>query len=529
MTRTALLFRNVTSNWVGFAVNAVVTLLLTPYVLHELGVARYGIWILTGTLIGYYGFLDLGFRAGVTQYLTRYLAVQDHEKASDCISTAVVALAALGTTMVFLTVGAAFAAPYFFTFPPEMQHEAFWCILIFGVCTVVQCVLSPFSGIFWALQRFDLSNLIAIVTRLLSAGAIVAALKSGYGLIGVSVAFCGITALDYIVRAYVSRRLAPQLRISWRRANKERLREVCSFGGWYFLQSVNHFVYHYIPSMLIGLFMPIAAVGHYALAFGLSRQINSVLSPIPQVMYPAAAAEHAKNDMHALERLYHQGSRLMMLLMVPAVLGAYFWAEDFYRLWIGPSYLTGDPFPSVVLLFHLLLISTFFLFTSAVTQQILMGAGKVRMVSIAAIIGSIINLGSTLLLIRHYGLVGVALGSLIAVIALDFIAMPLMLQHALGFSVLDFLKQSCFRPLGTGILQAGMMGCVQLAGHPQTVAELAFQGAQAVLGSTAIAALLGLTRDERQRYVVQPIRSFFKKILNSGISGGPGSLLDKKR
>ena len=47
--------------------------------LHALGTARYGIWILTSSIIGYYGLLDLGFRAGVTQYLTRYLAVGDYQ------------------------------------------------------------------------------------------------------------------------------------------------------------------------------------------------------------------------------------------------------------------------------------------------------------------------------------------------------------------------------------------------------------------------------------------------------------------
>ena len=52
--------------------------------------------------------------------------------------------------------------------------------------------------------------------------------------------------------------------------------------------------------MLIGAFMPIAAVGYYALATGLSRQVNSILSPVPQVVYPAAAELHAQNDLGRL-------------------------------------------------------------------------------------------------------------------------------------------------------------------------------------------------------------------------------------
>src|SRR5882672_7664269 len=105
MTRSSTILRNVASNWVGFAVNAAVTLALTPFILRELGPARYGIWILTSSIIGYYGLLDIGFRSGVTQYLTRYLAVGDHERASECLSSAVAVLASLGVVMLGLSVG----------------------------------------------------------------------------------------------------------------------------------------------------------------------------------------------------------------------------------------------------------------------------------------------------------------------------------------------------------------------------------------------------------------------------------------
>src|SRR4029077_11521351 len=123
-----VILRNVASNWAGFAVNAAVTLVLTPFVLHQLGSARYGIWILTSSIIGYYGLLDIGFRAGVTQYLTRYLAIGDYVKASECLSSAVSVLAGLGTVLFCLSLGAAFGAPHLFTLPAGMEREAFWCI-----------------------------------------------------------------------------------------------------------------------------------------------------------------------------------------------------------------------------------------------------------------------------------------------------------------------------------------------------------------------------------------------------------------
>lgn len=99
-SRSIVILRNIASNWIGFVVNAAVTIVLAPYVLSELRVVRYGIWILTSSIVGYYGFLILGFRAGVTRYLTRYLALKDFEKASDCVSSALAALSLLGACVV---------------------------------------------------------------------------------------------------------------------------------------------------------------------------------------------------------------------------------------------------------------------------------------------------------------------------------------------------------------------------------------------------------------------------------------------
>jgi hypothetical protein len=41
-----VLVRNIVSNWIGFAVQVAVVFFLTPFVLHSLGDARYGIWAL---------------------------------------------------------------------------------------------------------------------------------------------------------------------------------------------------------------------------------------------------------------------------------------------------------------------------------------------------------------------------------------------------------------------------------------------------------------------------------------------------
>ena len=509
VSRSNIILRNITSNWTGFAVNAAVTLLLTPYVLNQLGAARYGIWILTSSFIGYYGFLDLGFRAGVTQYLTRYLAVRDYERGSDCLSSAVAALSLLGTLMVALSFVTAYITPHLFTIQSDMVNEAFWCVLIVGISSAIQCVFSPYAAIFTAMQRFELSNLIGIGTRLLTAGGTFFALKTGHGLIGLSVAFCGANVIDYLIRWRVASCLAPELKVTWHRAKLSRLREIASFGGWNFLISINSYVYNYVPNILIGAFMPIAALGFYSLSTGLLRNVNSVLSPVGQVMYPVAVEVYAKGDQNELVRLYHDGSRLMLLTMISTVLVATFWAEDFYRLWVGDMYVSGAQFHSVALIFQILLISTFTTYVSSIAGQILIGAGRVRTVALALICGSVLNLTFSLILIRPFGLVGIAAATVIASVIIDLIAIPLLLQKIVGLSVKRFLFSACVRPVFVGALQAILILTIRLMGKPADWQNLFLQGGLAGVGLVVTVISIGLTTSERERFVVRPMQRLF--------------------
>ncbi len=512
MSRSAVILRNIASNWVGYVVSAAVTLVLTPFVLNELGAARYGIWILTSSFVGYYGFLDLGFRAGVAQYLTRYLSLRDYDKASETLSSAVVALSLLAGVVAFLSILGAYIAPRLIAIPSEFMHEAFWCILIVGLSSAIEIVYSPYAAIFTAMQRFDLSNLIGIGTRLLTAVGIFTTLKMGYGLIGVSAAFCGANIIDYLIRWQVARRLAPELNVSWQRSNIARFREVASFGGWNFLISINAYVYNYVPNIMIAAFMPIAAIGYYALATGLLRNVNSILVPIGQVIYPVAVEIHAKGNKNELVRLYHDGSRLMMLVMISIVLGAMFWSDDFYRLWVGEKYVSGAQFHSVALVFQILICSTFTTYISSVAGQILIGAGRVQAIAKALICGSILNLSFSVILIRPYGLAGIAAATVIASVLIDLITIPLLLQKIMGLSIKDFLRRACVRPAATAMLQVSIIMTTRyLMGRPENWQNLILQGFVAGIGIAITVVLVGLTRSEQERFVMTPMQRLLRR------------------
>ena len=347
----------------------------------------------------------------------------------------------------------------------------------------------------------------------MTAGLVVVALWLGYGLIGISAATCIVSLVDYVLRWRVSRWLAPRLSVSFNMATVARLREIAAFGAWNFLISINTYVYQYVPSLLIGTLMPIAAVGYFALAASLSRQVNSVLAPIGQVIYPAAVDLHVQGDRDRLERLYHDGSRLTMLAMIPVVLLGMFWAQDFYRLWVGPGYVENSPYGSVAVIFQILLLSTFTSFSN-IAGQILMGAGQIRLVAIALVSGSVLALSLSLGLVEKHGLFGVAVAFVIASVLVDLLALPLLLQRVLGLSVTGFLRRACLRPVTVAVAQVVLILGVKSIGSVKDWMDLILQGLLAGSSCLVVVMFIGITAEERQRLLLQPIRSLFRKMFS---------------
>jgi len=63
--------KNVSSNWFALIVNVLVGIFLSPFILHRLGDAAFGIWVLIFSITGYYGLFDLGIRSSVVRYVSK--------------------------------------------------------------------------------------------------------------------------------------------------------------------------------------------------------------------------------------------------------------------------------------------------------------------------------------------------------------------------------------------------------------------------------------------------------------------------
>jgi O-antigen/teichoic acid export membrane protein len=495
-----VLARNLCSNWVGFAVHAAVAFFLTPFILRHLGDAGYGVWALLASLTGYYGLLDAGLRVALTRSLTRDLAVGDYGRLNRTASTGMVALAVVAVFVLLASLLLGWATPWFINdLQPGVASEIWWCFLLVGAALAVQFVLFPFSAVFTATQRFDLANALGITTRLLSAGAVVLLLNAGYGLIGLSAVVAGSNVLDYGLRWLLAYRILPQLHVSPRLADKDSLREIAHFGVWNTVDAASVRIILYTDGMVIGWFLSPAAIALFALAANVRNYFDELFAPVGHVFFPPATHAHARGDAEGLRRLYLGGTRLLAVLATGAGLIAAFWAEDFFRLWLGERYADGAG--SVPMLFQILLGAAVATASQRLGTQVLLAAARVKTMVALTASEAAANLVLSILLVRQFGLLGVALGTLLPALVVQFFVKPWCVLAFLRISTAEYLREVWGRTALVGVVAGGLLFAVRWLGPAESWPALLGQGGLAtaiVLGATAA---LGLTKAERGRFL----------------------------
>ena len=86
-TKRLQALKNVAGAWLGLGTSVLVGFFLTPFVLHHVGDASNGIWILLTAFTGYYGLLDFGLRSATIRYVARSDAKNDQAELNRIVNT----------------------------------------------------------------------------------------------------------------------------------------------------------------------------------------------------------------------------------------------------------------------------------------------------------------------------------------------------------------------------------------------------------------------------------------------------------
>jgi O-antigen/teichoic acid export membrane protein len=434
------IFRNVFSNWASYLVTAIVGFTLAPIVVHSLGNTGYGLWTLVLSLTGYFGLLDLGIRSSVGRFVTRHLALEDHQRVNATVSTAFAMLSAAGLLALMATL--VMVEFFFGSFKVEPQYAASGRIALLITGLNMACILpfSVFSATLIGLERFDVVSGVTIVGELLRAALVVSSLRMGYGLVTLALISLFLTVSEYSAMAIFVKMFYRPLRLSFCFLDRTVFRELFGFGIYRFIWIVANQLIFYSDSVVIGVMLGAASITYYAIAGSLINYGRNVVSLVTDTLAPAAARLDAKEDRAGLQRLLVLGTKLALMIGMPLCLGFLFLGKQFITLWMGKAYASSAAYLAV------LTIPQFGSMAQYTSALILAGMARHRSLAFFALAEGLANLILSVLLAQKIGLIGVAWGTVIPDLLCTTLVVPLYTLNVLKLSVRDYLRKAWLPP-----------------------------------------------------------------------------------
>ena len=364
------ILKNVGSSWSALAMNVVVGIFLTPFILHRLGDAAFGIWVLIFSVTGYYGLFDLGIRSSIIRYVSKYTATGENDKLTRFLNTSLFTYSAIGVLSMTLTTVLSFYVGGMFRIPPGMQRQAHILLLIVGASVSLGFPLGVFGGMLEGLQRFYILNWTSIGSTLLRALLIVHFLHRGYGLITVALITVALPVVSAIVRGFVAFHLCP-VPLGLRFVDKESFRNMATYGGTTFIVIVAGRLRFRTDELVLGSMISTVAVTYFSNGARIVDYAQEFVSSMAQIFVPMSSQSEAKSDQDRLRKMYIVGNRVCALLILPITTVLILLGKHVIRIWVGGRYIPHS-YPVLVVL----IIPFTLMLMQGASGRLLFGIGK---------------------------------------------------------------------------------------------------------------------------------------------------------
>ncbi|MDA7540937.1 oligosaccharide flippase family protein [bacterium] len=452
----------------GFASDVGGTLLLTlvglamaPLILHYISVEVYGFWLTAVSVIAYLGLVDAGLGLALARTIAAYAGREDVRRVNQVISTAFFSFCAGG--LIFALIGLLIAprVPDWFSIPTENAPDvvrAFRVAIVAGACAL-PC--SIFSGINNGFQRMAFDNLSRTVVALTSLALSVLLLYLNWGLMALAVstlfqvfATAGLQAIGVL-------RFQRGLRVSLSYCNRVDLKELVTFGGYFQLARIANTVSLNSDNIVISSILGAHAVTPYVFTAKLATLFSvSLASKLPIAVMPGMAQLYENQNFSRLRTTFCQLTSFAVRLGVCSATVCALGNRDFVILWVGNSQFGGLALSSMFCIWGLQ--DVFFRGAAGV----IFASGRLRGFGFASIIEAALNVSLSLVLVQKYGLVGVALGTVVAKTLTTGWFVPVTICRSINLQLSRYLIDGLIKPafrclLGVSVVTVIFIGIGQ--------------------------------------------------------------------
>lgn len=417
------------TSFIAKALSMGVSLITVRLAFRYLGAERYGMWMTITSIVLMFGSADLGMSGGLVNHIADAAGRGDKDDERRASSSAFWMLS--GVTSI-LAIGMLAAYPFlntarmFNVHSPTAIHESGPAFLAFFYCFVLNLPLGTARGVQVGLQKGYVNSLWLILGIILSLVALLIAIHLRVSLAILVLSLSGPPLIASILNAtelfgWSHRELMPRLK-NFSRAAASRLLHT---GLMYFLLQLSLTIGMQTDNVVIAQILGAKSVADYAVPARLFNILIALSSMVTGTFWPAYTEAFARSEGAWVRRAF---LRVTTVLLGANLLGAtvlILFGNRILAFWIGREFQTSTGLFAA--LGAMSVISSFV----GSTSVLLNGLSKFRAQVIFGLLMAGLNLPLSIFFVRRYGIVGAALGTIIAQTLVQVIPMTILVRDSL--------------------------------------------------------------------------------------------------
>ena len=216
--------------------------------------------------------------------------------------------------------------------------------------------------------------------------------------------FLGIFSM-FVVAYFLCRYKLPQIFLGYDLSKEEKKqikKEFVSYSWPILFLGVITLIFSWIDSFSIAYFMDVSSVGFYNAAFPIAALMGVAPELFRQLFLPLITKEYSRGNLEVIKELSKQSAKWIFIINLPLFIILFLFPGAVINL------LFGSEFISATMALRILCISGIFTSLNLLLVNLILMAGKSKIILINLVVFSILNLVLNILLVPLFGINGAA-------------------------------------------------------------------------------------------------------------------------
>lgn len=436
------------------AMNIVLGLLYTPWMVSKIGQSDFGILSLALSIIAFFA-MDFGLGPAVSRFLAKYRALGDKDGARKFLGISFKIFA-----MVSLIIFVALFIVYFFIesmyFQLSLQEIAKLknVFIITAMFTVISFPFKPFDGILLTYERFIFVKTLDLILKITNILITVCVLFLGYGIYSIALihVFIGLLKLGmqyfYIVKN-------TDAQIDFSSFDMSLIKEILGFSSWTTVIAVSQRFILTVSPTIIAMYAGSSEIAIFSIGTAVEGYIWTISTALGGMFLPKVMRMTSENNWKAIEDLQIKVGRIQLIIVGFIITTFIVMGKEFIQLWMG------NDFANSYLVAVFLTTTGFVTLTQDIAYTALVAKNEIKYRAAASLLAALLSLSISFYLTPAYGSIGAATAIFIGNFVGLVLFMNVIYQKVLKLNIIKFFKE-CHWPILSPLLLIALIGfCFQ--------------------------------------------------------------------